>query len=1559
MKYTSFTNQLFLTLILFLVGLIPTTNLMAQNEAMYASYTNNPLVKRIISLDKTVKDKGAIVGFLTAQHLDKLPIGIMDPSGKVVICIDSAKFTPNGGTFNAYAAIQLPGTKEKMCFRATGIPFGPNGITANDAPTLTLVSSHVLKIGNKVDLVLPGNGNNNVKWNCNGFQELNMEGLFVFKKGFFIPDTLETRDTTVTASFSLQHVVNINNMLASISITPFKIKGMEDFAFQVTQATVDMSDYANPANFNFPANYLNEFGSNVNLWRGFSLKNITVRTPFNKKGGLATFTIDNMLIDESGVSGIIGATNLFDAASGSADGWQFGIDKISLEILRNRLTGGAIEGNMKLPFLGDDSLGYKAVVSQWNEQLDYMFQVKLTNADTFKMPFGLKTILNAGSYVQLQKYQGNFVASALLNGGIYSDSGASKFKGIRFEHLGLSTKSPFVHSGYFVIANSIATPSLGGFKISIDSIRLGIVNGQIQLGASVALSFMADTARGFGARAGFIYKGHFEQDSIQVKRQRFVSDGLTINEIGIKVRYGSFDLDGLVKIHRNDPVYGDGFRGNVMIKFTSVGEEVKLAAQAYFGTKDDFKYFQISGFAQMGTGVAVLPPILFLDGFLGGLSYHMTKPQNLKSPTLVNNEGGSIGTPDDWARQVYVPNPNVGFGILLGTTFYAGTKSLASGGIALEIELNNNWGVNYVNFKGTVAVFKNITSEASPSLNNGSAATGSPMYAEFNVNYDRPNKTLHANSSTYLNLGVLVGIGPNNRFGELVLHIDPQNWYYYLGRPTSPMGIKIKLGGFLDNLLTAQAYFMVGSQLDPFPLPPPEILNNISNYQAPSQNDLKSGGGIAFGAKIAANANIDLRFFYAYLRAGIGGDVILSNSGNRSCNGEAVGFDGWWAKGQVYVYIEGGAGVRARALGVERDFKIVSLAIGALLEAKVPKPNYFSGHAYVSWYFLGGLVTGNINLHVNFGTDCAVVEPSNPNPPAVINYIQPQADPPTIKLIENIYVSNNNTSVDLDGIPAITTNFPVDTEFEILNSEGANEKFKLKAIRFDYVKNKVNSSGASQNDVVLFTQKFLHDNKKVILIQSNKSLEAESDYTISGTYSFTKQLGRWDTSLNITGTPNYDTLGNAIRNYISDGTWTTIYEETKSLQFKTIPNSTVIDMSKVDYAYPSTGMKNFYKEEYAEGCYIKINNSVDMNKALYVNRPGDTATYEYRMRYTPLDGAFLVKTDVPFTIDGHLLKYTLPPGIEKNKSYHVGLLRRKMYMPEGNDYLVAAGTILSQSTNSGTGFTDTTAGYNNTIVTTVLQNPVAYKEVELLGFDFRLSKYNTFADKLNSFTHVDNIQDIAQGNVLLIGERKQPTDELFDKLEINSLIDSVISVPRAPANFSFSAAYASNFPMIKAEALPGNYWLDSIIIPSVYPTLTTVTSDETFFRNDVAGNGNLPAEYTYNIPYTSIALEQNDYAANYTGQNALDYLNSGIASLGTAKFIIKYNMPYYLNKDFNSIYNIAALKWSTGLSTKFFTQLVETGGIFPQILNGTYKVKLTYKTPGGIHASEHLVDVTY
>jgi hypothetical protein len=57
--------------------------------ALYQQQQNNPLVKYINTLDQTVRKKNAITGLLTAQDLTRLPIGIMDVSGSIVICIDS------------------------------------------------------------------------------------------------------------------------------------------------------------------------------------------------------------------------------------------------------------------------------------------------------------------------------------------------------------------------------------------------------------------------------------------------------------------------------------------------------------------------------------------------------------------------------------------------------------------------------------------------------------------------------------------------------------------------------------------------------------------------------------------------------------------------------------------------------------------------------------------------------------------------------------------------------------------------------------------------------------------------------------------------------------------------------------------------------------------------------------------------------------------------------------------------------------------------------------------------------------------------------------------------------------------------------------------------------------------------------------------------------------------------------------------------------------------------------------------------------------------------------
>ncbi len=1537
-----------LVLLMVLVTSICSTT-QAQNEMAYQAQYTNPAILRILKLDKTVRDKGAIVGTLTAQDLTRLPIGIVDPSGKVMICIDSAKFTANGATFSAYAAVQLPGMKDKLCFKATNIPFGPNGITNAAAPALTLVSTHVIQMGQKVDLVIPGTGGNNLQWDCNGFKEVNIEGKFFFKDGYFQVDKVERpNDTSVTATVKFEHITNINNMMASITITPFKIRGMEDFAFKVTDATVDMSDHSNPANFTFPTVYQDEFGANINLWRGFYLRNITVRLPFNKNNGNATIAATNMLIDENGVSGVFSAANVVDITQGSGNGWPLSIDTLSIQVLRNKLTGGAMAGGIKIPFLGNDSLGYKASVSQWNDETQYLFQLSLREDKVFNTPFKTHVKLSAGSYVQIEKYGDSLEPSAFLQGYMASRnedfpdndiSNASsnvksvKFSGLKFENVSLSTIAPYVHSGTFAIADTISSPTLAGFKISLNNIKFIVGGGQAKLDFRASLGFMDDSSHGFSASAGFTYAAEFKQETVPFKRLYWQSKGLEIRAIALQVNTGSFKLDGEINIYKDDPIYGNGFKGGITVKILPGKMDLNASGQVYFGNKNGLRYWQASAYVGSNNlSIPVVPGVLNLNGFLGGISWHMKKQDDgrLSLPVMLDSNKVPIPGSDasSWARQTYIPDVNSSLGIMVGVSFKTTAASALTGSVALEVGLNSNWGLNFVELKGMVSVFKDINKIDPKLIAEKNISSACAFRGEVSMLYDVPNKTFHANIAAYLNLsGQVVGAGPQNKLGELVMHFDPNNWYVYVGRPSSPLEVKIPTLA----AASAGAYFMVGSQLEPFPAPPNEILQNISYVPMISAQQLKAGSGVAFGARFNTSFGFGMdstskSWVYGGFSVGAGADVMLSTSGNYTCGGEAAGFDGWWARGQAYAYLQGKVGIRVK----KKKFDVANLSAGILLEAKIPKPSWFRGFGYFSYNVLGGLVKGKANFKVQFGAECQMA--TNPTEEER-NF--------AIKIVSSHYPQSGQTDIPVYESQAIMTNVPINTPFEQMDDNGALVQFKCVA-NLTLLKNGVAIQGNTLYDT----------DKKKIFFKSKTYLESGAIYKLSGKFQFLKQLegGAWTVVNGNDGTP---------------------FKEDVEFNFLTAPNSYRISSYDIDYAYPFSDMQNFYKNEYNQGGYININPTVDLSKAL---APGDATngglTYDYKIRIKNVSAGSTDVYNMPFTLHNRTLKFDIPTGIQNEKVYKLSFIRTTS--GGTNNTGNANQTDSSQYTNNFNN-SDSSAQsyYSDTVVNNVATGAILPNELEMFSYHFRVSKYNTFSDKVASMNSTsENIQDYAVGNILLIGCKKNVGGELFDDFELKPLPSASVIIDGEPVVAVGNPMVGLSFPLIKVRADSTNPWLMQDILPRVYPNPTY--GESTFYIDTVkrmASNlGNIPpgtncnnlsGTYTDMVPLDKVTIEH----IVTTIPHADPYQRLSQVATSNSKLIIKYNIPYYASLDYQQMYYSGVCNWlraiTPGDRSPAYTSIVESGGVFPQIRTGTYAIYLTYSLPGKIKTSTATLTIDY
>ncbi|NJO00941.1 MAG: hypothetical protein HC880_03930 [Bacteroidia bacterium] len=234
------------------------------------------LEAQVMAICQAVADQEKLLTYLSADAILNYPLGVTREISGVnyVIAVDSVRGSENGYLFNAYTTIQFPGTARPLAFVGQNLQFGEGGIAQSSDTRLVLASHRKIPINEHIDLVLPADGHNYVEFDCEGFRSINLKGHFVFRSELLIPDPgWAASANEVIATFEV-NTADIHNILASVSITPFQIRGLGGISFRVTNAVVDMSDFENPVGLVFPQEYRQIYGTNVELWRGFYLQEI-------------------------------------------------------------------------------------------------------------------------------------------------------------------------------------------------------------------------------------------------------------------------------------------------------------------------------------------------------------------------------------------------------------------------------------------------------------------------------------------------------------------------------------------------------------------------------------------------------------------------------------------------------------------------------------------------------------------------------------------------------------------------------------------------------------------------------------------------------------------------------------------------------------------------------------------------------------------------------------------------------------------------------------------------------------------------------------------------------------------------------------------------------------------------------------------------------------------------------------------------------------------------------------------------------------------------------------
>ena len=928
----------------------------------------DPLQSYILSLSNKVEAEDKLVGNMNPDSAANLPFGIVKEIGatRYIICVDSAKYLTNSATMSAYMAMEFPGSTQKICFSAQNIAFNPKGVMPGPNTKLVLVSEHRISLGPKITMVLKPDGYNYVEWDCNGFSAVNLKGYFEFDPGMIYPDPdNNAQDSVVKAMFQI-HTNDIHNMVVQTSMAPFCVRGMDGISFTVTDATADFSELSNAPNMIFPQGYnMANYGDPL-MWTGFYMRNFIVKLPreLSRNGQRPMIAASNLLIDQSGVSGLFSATNLITLSQGSMSGWGFSVQTIGVNIISNHINGAAMAGYMQLPVSEVDSLAYACVISQNSTtgSLDYVFAITPANEIKAEVLSGTLTLYNTSS-VQVVKQNGKFRPTATLNGKYSLVSTYARVKNLEFQNVVLGSDAPILRSGTFaLVPETPDSNKMAGFDFTINAVQVGMYGNQPAISFNVGVNFSDANALSIGAAAGFIVKTSTTTvanpaEGVGATKPKMHFDGVNINSIAMAFHSGPFDLDGLIQFRENDPVYGKGFNGNISFTIDKV-MNAPAQASVWFGRVNGMRYFYVDAAVPItvpvGTNVAIYR-------FMGGIYYHMSRVSNVPLENqLYSNAFGN-------ANQ-YTPNNTVGLGIRAGVTI--GSYPLekpCNGDVALEIAFNGNGGMSYISFTGNVFFMTSINQRMNVNPNNV------PVVASMVMQYDFQNDALHAA------LGANVHFPGVTGNGQASLHFEPGLWYVHIGRPQTRINLSVL------SLATLSAYFETGQMIDPMPPPPSQVTSVVNMnglYDQRDENALNAGGGVCFGASFNAgksdqyNITNNVAVFYSF-GIGAGFDIMVLNYGpNAHCQNSSavVGINGWYSTGQLYAYLQGAIGLTGEVANQNFNVTILSLSAAALLQARLPNPTWVGGSVGCDYDILGGVVSGHVDCAFQLGNQCNIIQ---------------------------------------------------------------------------------------------------------------------------------------------------------------------------------------------------------------------------------------------------------------------------------------------------------------------------------------------------------------------------------------------------------------------------------------------------------------------------------------------------------------------------------------------------------------------------------------------------------
>jgi hypothetical protein len=324
------------------------------------------------------------------------PLGLNTTLGGApfTLAIMGISFRPTCNNMNVLLSLNVPDLDGALSLAGSGLQIDPNKLfsTADD-PVLYLPQDYTLTANGlqfKFDGCPSASSNSidtskgvYVNWDpANGLGKIvvNADISFIAGTSIVAVDKNDQRLTTPAAIHAKFSFSDWNDWVAAATLpNDFELAGLPGFPIHSDGLFYDHSTRQNPSSpaIVFPPGYK---GAQDNSFLGLYIPDLTMSLPstfvnFNgsKFGGIS---FQHFILDNSGVTTTISATNVLDISTGDLGGWAFSIDKISIGIIQDNFQSGMqMNGQLRLP-VSSSSLLYTCNLNSVDDKVNYQFVVQ-------------------------------------------------------------------------------------------------------------------------------------------------------------------------------------------------------------------------------------------------------------------------------------------------------------------------------------------------------------------------------------------------------------------------------------------------------------------------------------------------------------------------------------------------------------------------------------------------------------------------------------------------------------------------------------------------------------------------------------------------------------------------------------------------------------------------------------------------------------------------------------------------------------------------------------------------------------------------------------------------------------------------------------------------------------------------------------------------------------------------------------------------------------------------------------------------------------------------------